>query len=748
MKNINDVAMFKKTFAELMSAPLKYVIPPYQRAYMWSRKESQTLFKELLSSFNRSELTFLNNITLSSPTLDLDTNDRKIVDGQQRLLTLSLLLRATIDILKKRSFDENALKELEKSLYDLIDNVHDYRIKSQHSYANETLSKIFSGCFDEIDLKKTNYPANKFTDIYSLANILINRNIAEEDTYKFGIFLLNSVFFSVTITTTENEVSIFKSMNTTGLPLGKFDKLRIEFYEATPSGERVNFNILWSDFTARVWELGDSEETTIHHIGRGVLGQVVGGSNQVIDSLVERGINVGVIKFIENELIPSAIALKNGLKGLYPCGLKSVPLQNLTHLNRLSRYKAIRPIIIAAGRLSHEQSDSLINQLMKTLLVLSLSDSRPQYNEDKFKEWTDLVQKKNITEVISSMKKHTFEHSEMFRKNYPYLSLPYLGSEGVRFLLAIMEQEVLISMGTPSNLPMSEIFPNENFDIEHIAPKSFLREPTWQHLGYDFFPDMLPNLTILEKSRNRSVGNGPYSDKLIEYSKSKSFITSTISSSMAGNGKNNSSVKASKKLKQFSSWDKENIELRNQQFFDLLCSYLGLKNSVVSLAKGTLDYNEIKVIPQGRPDTSIKILNLVAKGMTSFDELKDSLSTDIQDNSSITDRNLAYSLESLEYFNLGYRVEKENTFLLSDTGKELVLDNGDIDKSLLYLCFTASLLKSGLSITTINKIKTNSSSKDKNEVKNAIQAIFSDFKEVTLDHRISALYSWSRFTGN
>ena len=72
-------------FSELKGK--KFIIPDYQRPYKWTVKNVQQLIDDLLTHFRDSKVYRIGTIVLYK-------NDGKseIVDGQQRLTTLSLLL--------------------------------------------------------------------------------------------------------------------------------------------------------------------------------------------------------------------------------------------------------------------------------------------------------------------------------------------------------------------------------------------------------------------------------------------------------------------------------------------------------------------------------------------------------------------------------------------------------------------------------------------------------------------------------
>ena len=70
----------------------KFVIPEYQRPYAWSDEQIQTLFDDLAEyTGNNTESTyFLGTIV----AYENENGEQEIIDGQQRITSLFLLLRA------------------------------------------------------------------------------------------------------------------------------------------------------------------------------------------------------------------------------------------------------------------------------------------------------------------------------------------------------------------------------------------------------------------------------------------------------------------------------------------------------------------------------------------------------------------------------------------------------------------------------------------------------------------------------
>src|SRR5437667_10772583 len=88
---------------KIFSDDFVFTIPLYQRAYAWTTEESEELFQDLIRAMDGYEESiddappyFLGSIVL----IKGDAPDAQVVDGQQRLTTLTMLLAALRSLLK------------------------------------------------------------------------------------------------------------------------------------------------------------------------------------------------------------------------------------------------------------------------------------------------------------------------------------------------------------------------------------------------------------------------------------------------------------------------------------------------------------------------------------------------------------------------------------------------------------------------------------------------------------------------
>ena len=104
----------------------KFVIPEYQRPYKWTAKNVNQLISDLI--------TFRNKKQYRLGTLVLHNNE--IVDGQQRIITLVLLITQLLDTLKDEKV-KSSYKGIESKVKSFSKHMVDYRGKLKMQKGNE-----------------------------------------------------------------------------------------------------------------------------------------------------------------------------------------------------------------------------------------------------------------------------------------------------------------------------------------------------------------------------------------------------------------------------------------------------------------------------------------------------------------------------------------------------------------------------------------------------------------------------------
>lgn len=200
----------------------RFIIPVYQRNYDWKKDNCIQLFNDLIKTakFNKPSH-FFGSIVYSSAN-NGNRNDYLIIDGQQRLTTVTLILAAIVNLLKEGLMvakNENLEKYIEETF--LIDKFNPKERKMR-------LKPIKNDCeaFDKIILGKKDHYDHKsnVTSNYLYFYERIQKSEISVDGLCESIEKLKII--DIYLENDDEPQSIFESLNSTGLDLEEGDKIR------------------------------------------------------------------------------------------------------------------------------------------------------------------------------------------------------------------------------------------------------------------------------------------------------------------------------------------------------------------------------------------------------------------------------------------------------------------------------------------------------------------------------------------
>jgi len=99
-----ELQAYTKTISDLFSVKRKYVVPRFQRSYSWSKEQVKELWDDIIANIQISgedinhEEYFIGALVLVG---DDKSNVLQIVDGQQRLTTITILLSVLCERFKE-----------------------------------------------------------------------------------------------------------------------------------------------------------------------------------------------------------------------------------------------------------------------------------------------------------------------------------------------------------------------------------------------------------------------------------------------------------------------------------------------------------------------------------------------------------------------------------------------------------------------------------------------------------------------
>jgi len=278
-------------------------IPEYQRAYNWlSNNQCDKLWQDIEAFIEnkRNEAYFFGSIIINN--LNNNNDEHIVIDGQQRLTTFMVLLKALlikIDLaLEEISQDEESeklkagleerRKQILKCLYSIDeDDIFDivkgrkklscFRIKYDNKSINEEYPKeietiLLGETFSEIECSVIKIPHKQFDNKYSrffknfkfFIEKLNSLDITKINTFARTL-LEECQVITIISYQTEEAIEIFNSLNSTGLPLADADILSAKLY-SNYDENKEQFNARWEKIIRDTTELKNKGISSIDDI--------------------------------------------------------------------------------------------------------------------------------------------------------------------------------------------------------------------------------------------------------------------------------------------------------------------------------------------------------------------------------------------------------------------------------------------------------------------------------------------------
>ena len=195
-----------------------FVIPVYQRNYDWGKEQCKKLFDDIVALHkNKNKSHFLG--TIVSVYHDGNDEEKLIIDGQQRITTLSLLLLALHNLLindEKREINPDELMDYLINKYSKSRKIKLKPVKND----NEAFNKLFDG-------NEENVPDSKITNNYEYFKELINSSKLTLKHKEIHEAIKKLIIVEIRLSPSDdNPQMIFESLNSTGLSLSPSDLIR------------------------------------------------------------------------------------------------------------------------------------------------------------------------------------------------------------------------------------------------------------------------------------------------------------------------------------------------------------------------------------------------------------------------------------------------------------------------------------------------------------------------------------------
>ena len=319
--------MIKKAESYQVDDILKriYTIPPYQREYAWGKEQWENLYTDILENTNGY---FLGSLICINKN---DSEVFEVIDGQQRLTTISILKNAMLSTLDERWIDRKDFKQisifqkLKESIYDEEKDLLRLKLSIQNSNNEDyeyLCSQLNYNAFEKIapqyfGNRRVSKAYNYFS--YRLNECDDNNNFkySIEEIFEFVKKLSSSLLVRIDVEDVSSAFILFESINNRGIPLTPIDlikNLTIGNLEKYKKIKPETTNEKWQNIVKNIEDYNDQIRFLRHFYhafqtnDKIKLDKYSKATKSNIIKIYEEHIrNENMIEFIFNELIAKSV---------------------------------------------------------------------------------------------------------------------------------------------------------------------------------------------------------------------------------------------------------------------------------------------------------------------------------------------------------------------------------------------------------------------------------------------------------
>lgn len=525
-----------QTFRKLMGNGLVYRVPQFQRDYSWEEEQWDDLWQDILASQSpgRESAHYLGYLVLQTK----DDRYYDIIDGQQRLTTLSLIVLTVLKRLneladKGQEAENNRRRseELRKTYIGYLDPVTLIaQSKLTLNRNNDRFYQTYLVPLAELPrrgLKASEQLLRKAFDWFS-SRLAQNKAIQSgESLARFLDNLSDRLFFTViTVTDELNAFKVFETLNARGVRLSSTDLLKNYLFSIVHAAgshptEMNEVEAKWETITGKIGSDSLPDFLRVYWNSRHPLTRHSELFKTIRREIQNKAQTFHLLRELDRDADIYA-AFGNPADDFWTDEQKKA----IAELDLFGIRQPFSLLLIAY----HTVDQETFTRLLKACVVISLrynligglspGDQEGVYNRAA-EQLADL-QISNLPDLLQLLRP-IYPSDEQFRNAFKEKQLRTTNTRNkrvARYLLFRIESHL-------TNHAWD--FNSKQYDLEHILPES--PQDGWESFtdeDVDRFVHRLGNLTILEHSRNRDLGNKAYTLKAEVYEQSAFGLTQRV----------------------------------------------------------------------------------------------------------------------------------------------------------------------------------------------------------------------------
>lgn len=511
----------KEVLQKIFSQDFWFVIPEYQRSYVWQKDNVSELLDDLIFSFeNKPE----NEYFLGSLVLKRKDNEEfseyEVLDGQQRLTTFFMIIAVMRDILTDRDYKttlqdmiyqkENKLKKIpsrQRITYEIRDNVeefiNDFIISEEGTLSEELNEKALE---ENISI------SNMAKAILTIRDILKEKDNLEEFA---GFLLNNALFIYVSTDNTEDAFRLFTILNNRGIPLTSADIIKSSnIGKIKDRNEAKKYAAIWEEIEGKYGEDFDRFLAFI----RTILVKEKARANLLEEfekNIYKKGkLEMGketiklLIKYDEiySEIIDlENLHLSNEYKNLITIMKIGLPSEDWIPplMYYYSKFKMQR-LLEFLKKLEYKFAGDWICQQSPTYRIEAMNRILSAIERTDLKDLDNILNDKDLFEIDTEFYKQLID-GEVYKRRfgrYLLLKLEYLMGDNTVHLSGY-----------------------KNISVEHVLPQNPDKDSKWTQGFTDeernYWTHRIANLVLISMKKNSKLSNLDFEEKKERYLKQR-----------------------------------------------------------------------------------------------------------------------------------------------------------------------------------------------------------------------------------
>lgn len=574
---MQQITSFQRSIYSLYTLDQKFFfIPDFQREFVWTNNEAKQLFDDFREDANSfytpiNELPgyLLGNIVLINPDVQ---NKYDVIDGQQRLVTISLLAKVLYDRLFKKSRETQNQEDIEgwdqlkvkvKDIYSFQLNIGQPQMLRISFSSYLDYSRMYTDLILGNEIRYDDLSPSEM-NLQLVYNTLKNEieELDDEQLNNFTLYFLSNVQIIETVAPSEERAyQLFEVLNTRGRSLEPLDLIKNIFlktiFENSDSARiSTQFNANWKNFTENL-EISRtkviSSSTFLKHYIIGMYGRNV-KKDKIYPFLKELHLNANQILDLSEKLKKTSKIYADIEKGnsaefisdtIGYSELNDVQKSNLEEgikvLFNILNVNQFHSLLIPFYSFDFDKKKNLISAAIKYGASVMFAQRQTNVIENDIEQfmlsyWQDTDVTHKFSNLLNKINLEKNNFILEFQSNLETFNFSNRRGRALMLLKFIdfygnNNQDILI-------LPKTG---NRSMTLEHIIPETPEEPNDFQNNGfqdtteYKNYLNLIGNLTLLTRSENSSVGNKRFSLKRDTYQVTPFTITSNIVEKRANN---------------------------------------------------------------------------------------------------------------------------------------------------------------------------------------------------------------------